>query len=132
MKYTMSIRAQVSAISPLVDEVMAHIREKHSRARKIDFEIETALREALANAVLHGCKGDATKEIHCEVTCEADGSVQLLVRHPGEGFDPSALSNPLEHENIMADHGRGIYLIRHLMDEVQYSDGGREIRMKKS
>ena len=132
MKYSMSIPAQVSAISPLVDEVMAHIREKHARANKIDFAIETALREALANAVLHGCKGDASKEIHCEVTCEADGSVQILVRDPGEGFDPSALSNPLEHENLAADHGRGIYLIRHLMDEVHYTDGGREIRMKKS
>ncbi len=131
MKYEMSIPAQVSAISPLVDEVMAHVREKHSRANDIDFAIETALREALANAVLHGCKGDASKEIHCEVICDADGSVQIMVRDPGEGFDAGAISNPLEHENLTAEHGRGVYLIRHLMDEVQYVNGGREVRMRK-
>lgn len=131
LRFGVSIPAEISAISPLVDDVMAHIRINHARADKIDFAIETALREALANAILHGCKSDASKVIRCEVVCEADGSVQMLVRDPGEGFDPSALSNPLEHENLAADHGRGIYLIRHLMDEVEYADGGRELRMRK-
>jgi len=59
MKYSMSIPAQVSAISPLLDEVMARIRENYARPIKIDFAIETTLREAFRNAFSYGCKGDA-------------------------------------------------------------------------
>lgn len=132
MRYEITIPAQVDAISPVVDEILARLREQHARAAAIEFAIETALREALANAVLHGCKADPAKQVRCEVRCEEDGSVRIIVRDPGEGFDPASVSNPLSHENLHSDHGRGVYLIRQLMDEVEYTDGGREIRMKKS
>lgn len=132
MRYQISIPAQVASISPVVEDVLARIHALHPRALKIEFAIETALREALANAVLHGCKSDPSKQIHCIVSCEPDGAVQITVRDPGEGFDPSAVRDPLSHENLYADHGRGVYLIRQLMDEVAYADGGREVRMKKS
>jgi serine/threonine-protein kinase RsbW len=132
MRYKVTMPANVSAISPIVDAAMARIHEEHPRATEFEFAIETALREALANAVLHGCKANAEKLVHCEVSCDPSGSVQITVRDPGEGFDPASLASPLHPENLHADHGRGVYLIRQLMDEVQYADGGREVRMKKS
>jgi serine/threonine-protein kinase RsbW len=132
MRYQVSMPADVAAISPVVDSIMARIHEQHSRANDIEFAIETALREALANAILHGCKANSAKQVHCEVSCDAGGSVHITVRDPGEGFDPHSLSNPLEPENLHADHGRGVYLIRQLMDEVEYANGGREVRMRKS
>ena len=125
------LSARVDAISPAVDRIMTHLRTR-VLTKENAFAIETALREALANAVLHGCKGDSTKQIHCEVGWKEDGGIEILVRDPGKGFDPSSISDPLNHENLTADHGRGIYLIRHLMDEVEHADGGREIRMRKS
>jgi serine/threonine-protein kinase RsbW len=124
--------AEVGAISRVVDEVLSRIRKENSDSARMEFAVETALREALANAVLHGCKGDPAKQVHCEVSREADGSVQILVRDPGEGFDPGSVASPLSGENLRADHGRGVYLIRQVMDEVEYAKGGREIRMKKS
>lgn len=132
MRYQASIAAEVDAISPLVDEVLARVREENARSAKMEFAIETALREALANAIVHGCKADPAKRVQCEVSCEKDGSVRIVVRDPGDGFDPSSLANPLNGENLMADHGRGVYLIRQVMDEVEYANGGREIWMKKS
>ena len=132
MRYEVSIPANVAAISPVVDAVMARIHKAHARAKEIEFAIETALREALANAVLHGCKANSAKLVHCEVSCDAFGTVRITVRDPGEGFDPASLSDPLHEENLHADHGRGVYLIRKLMDEVQFADGGREVRMRKS
>jgi serine/threonine-protein kinase RsbW len=132
MRYEVSIPANVAAISPVVDAVMARIHKEHARAEEIEFAIETALREALANAILHGCKQNAAKKVYCQVSCNAIGEVQITVRDPGEGFDPASISNPLSEGNLLADHGRGVYLIRHLMDEVQFADGGREVRMRKS
>ncbi|HEV3219509.1 MAG TPA: ATP-binding protein [Candidatus Acidoferrales bacterium] len=130
-RYEVSLPGRVDAISPAVDEIMAHL---HTRVltQENAFAIETALREALANAVLHGCKADATKQVHCEVSWNDDGGIEILVRDPGEGFDPNSLSDPIRDENLRADHGRGIYLIRHLMDKVEHLNGGRAIRMRKS
>ena len=127
----MRLPARVEAISPAVDEIMAHLLTR-VLTKENAFAIETALREALANAVLHGCKGDATKQVQCEISWNENGGVEILVRDPGEGFDPESISDPLNHENLVAEHGRGICLIRHLMDEVEHADGGREIRMRKA
>jgi serine/threonine-protein kinase RsbW len=96
-----------------------------------EFAIETALREALANAILHGAKNDPAKQIQCSVACENCGSILLIVRDPGAGFDPTDLPSPTEGQNRFNEHGRGIYLIRQLMDEVRYERGGTEIRMRK-
>ena len=55
--------------------------------------------------------------------------VVIVVRDPGEGFVPSAVPNPLATENLHSTHGRGIYLINQLMDEVSFDRNGAEIRV---
>ncbi len=55
----------------------------------------------------------------------------IVVRDPGDGFDPSNIPNPVVGENLYSNHGRGIYLINQLMDEVKYLKNGTEIRMIK-
>jgi serine/threonine-protein kinase RsbW len=96
-----------------------------------EVEIELALREALANAIRHGCRCDRTKSVACSVTHESTGDLLMIVRDPGAGFDVGGVPNPLEAANLRKAGGRGIFLIRHLMDEVRFADGGREIRMRK-
>jgi serine/threonine-protein kinase RsbW len=55
----------------------------------------------------------------------------IVVRDPGPGFDPKAIPSPIEGQEIYATHGRGIYLINQLMDEVHYARNGAEIVMRK-
>jgi len=55
----------------------------------------------------------------------------LVVRDPGRGFDPKELPSPVRGENVFSTHGRGIYLINQLMDEVRFEKGGTEIHMIK-
>jgi anti-sigma regulatory factor (Ser/Thr protein kinase) len=93
--------------------------------------VELALQEALANAVRHGCKGDPAKLIRCLLTVDASGDVVIVVRDPGVGFDPHAVPNPLQRENLLKPSGRGVFLINQLMDEVQFADSGREVLMRK-
>ena len=116
--FEVTLPAEVSAITPVVSWVMRLLGELDYASGK-EFEIEMALREALANAVLHGCKGDPSQKIDCSVTCDRKQGILIVVRDPGPGFDPKSIPSPTEDSNLHADHGRGILLINKLMDEVK-------------
>lgn len=125
-----TIPADVNAISPVVDGVLQIAREMKCTEGH-EYEVEMALREGLANAIVHGCKGDATKKVECCVACEGSSEIVIVVRDPGEGFKPEAVPSPLGGENLYSTHGRGIYLINQLMDEVRFEAKGTEIQMRK-
>ena len=127
----MVIPADPSAI-PRVSEGVQHLLlAKHWPEEEIS-KVELALQEALANAVRHGCKGDATKHIQCVVTCDTNQEIVIVVRDPGSGFDPAAVPDPLAADNVFKSSGRGVFLINQLMDEVAFRDGGREVQMRKA
>jgi serine/threonine-protein kinase RsbW len=129
-RFEVVLPADVNSISPVVSWVMRLVGELEFAAGK-EFEIELALREALANAIVHGCKGDAAQKIVCTVSADKNRGILIVVRDPGPGFDASTLPSPTESQNLHADHGRGIYLINKLMDEVKYERNGSEIHMRK-
>ena len=124
------IPAREEAITPLVESVMAAARSTSIGDDK-ELEIETSLREALANAIKHGCCADPTKCVRCTVAFEQPGSVLIVVSDPGNGFDPSHVPDPTDGEHLFENHGRGIFLINKMMDEVKFEKNGAEIHMKK-
>ena len=130
-KLDVTISADPNAISGVVDGVMQIAREMKC-AEGNEYQVELALREALANAIVHGCNNDPTKKVECCVACTESSDVMIVVRDPGEGFSPSAVPSPLATENLHSEHGRGIYLINQLMDEVSFERNGTEIRMRKA
>ena len=131
LQLEMCIPGDVTAISPVVEKVMRVVDGMNCTEGK-EFQVETALREALANAVVHGCAEDPRKEVQVTVACDSARGMLIIVRDPGGGFDPENIPSPLQGENLYASHGRGIYLINQLMDEVRYEKGGTEIWMRKS
>jgi len=130
MRFDVTLPADVTAISPVVAWVMKLVGELEYAAGK-EFEIELAFREALANAILHGCKGDPAKKIECSVSGDRDEGILIVVRDPGSGFDPASLPSPTDEASLHSDHGRGILLIKELMDEVKHEHNGTVIRMRK-
>jgi serine/threonine-protein kinase RsbW len=122
--------ADVTKISPVVEQVMELAQEMDCSTGK-EFEIETALREALANAIVHGCKHDPSQKVQLCVGCDESRGMLIIVRNPGEGFDPTNIPNPTMGQNIYATQGRGIFLINQLMDEVRFEKGGTQIYMRK-
>jgi anti-sigma regulatory factor (Ser/Thr protein kinase) len=129
-QFDMVIPADPRSIPAVTDGVLHLLRDKKWPDDEI-MKVELAVQEALANAIRHGAKGDATKHIQCCVTCDRAGEIMVVVRDPGEGFDQKAIPNPLDPENMMKPSGRGIFLINELMDEVNFADGGREVQMRK-
>jgi serine/threonine-protein kinase RsbW len=130
VRLDVTIPGDPAAVSPLVDRVIDLVESMECAAGK-EFEIETGLREALANAIRHGCQHDASRMIQCAVACDHNRGVLIVVRDPGAGFDPASIASPVVGDNIFSSHGRGIYLINQLMDEVSFAHGGTEIRMRK-
>ncbi len=131
LRLHLAIPADVKAISPVVEKVM-WVVAKMGCADGKEFEIETALREALANAVVHGCKQDRKKEVEFLVACDEEKGMMILVRDPGAGFNPDEIPSPIEGQCLYSEHGRGIFLINQLMDEVRFEKGGTEIFMRKT
>ena len=68
--------------------------------------------------------------MQCSVACDEGRGLLIVIRDPGEGFDPTKVENPLIGQNIYSDHGRGVYLINQLVDDVKYEKGGTEIHMR--
>ncbi len=125
-----TLAADRNAVAPVVLGIMEIVRKMKVAVGKEE-AIELALTEALANAVVHGAKADPSKIIECDVGCDESRGMLIVVRDPGEGFDPAAIPSPMHGENIYAESGRGIYLINQLMDEVKFLKNGTEIHMIK-
>jgi serine/threonine-protein kinase RsbW len=130
LQIRISLAADRNAVEPVVMQVMQTIRKVNCVDGKED-AIELALEEALANAVVHGAKEDASKTVECLVACDEERGVLIIVRDPGPGFDPAAIPCCTVGENVYSNHGRGIFLINQLMDEVKFHKNGAEIHMVK-
>ena len=130
VRLDVELPGDAAAITPVVDRVLALARDTGCAQGK-EFEIETALREALANAVSYGCDHNASKTVQLSVACDRERGMIIVVRDPGPGFDPAQVPSPVAAEQLFSHHGRGIFLISQLMDHVEFGHGGREIRMHK-
>ena len=93
-------------------------------------DIRLSFEEAFINAVKYGNKGDNRLSIDVEIIKHRD-AVEIIVRDQGNGFDYKHLEDPREEKNLTKTSGRGVFLIRNLMDEVTFEDNGRSLRMKK-
>ena len=126
----LSMPGDTKAISGVADAISSTLADLQIAEEK-RLEIMLAVQEALANAVVHGCKNDASKQVRCRVQRDKKDRILIVVTDPGPGFNPEGLLDPTQPENLHAGHGRGVYLIRQLMDEVQFESGGKEIKMWK-
>ena len=99
--------------------------------------VSVAIRECVVNAVKHGNRQDVSKRVFVELqtSSDAEGSTLVVrVRDQGAGFEPDALANPLDPENLLKSSGRGIYLIRCFMDDVRLErlpDGMQVVMTKR-
>ncbi|HXZ39955.1 MAG TPA: ATP-binding protein [Terriglobales bacterium] len=122
--------ADSQAIANVTDTISATLIQLGIPEEK-RLEIALAVQEALANAVVHGCKSDPSKEIRCRLQRDSQGRIVITVTDPGPGFSLATLPDPKQPEKLYANHGRGVYLIRQLMDEVHFEHGGTQVTMWK-
>jgi serine/threonine-protein kinase RsbW len=88
-----------------------------------------AVTEAVNNAINHGNRQNPDKKVHLEFIERGD-RLSFSVRDEGEGFDHEALPDPTDPENLEKISGRGVFLMKHLADEVEFSENGTKVEMK--
>ena len=95
-------------------------------------DISIAITELFNNAIHHGNQNDINKKVHLTYTLSGK-ALSISIRDEGPGFEPDTLRDPLAPENLLADNGRGIYLVKMLMDKVRFNitDKGSEIIITK-
>jgi len=97
------------------------------------FGVEMAVREAVTNAMVHGNHEDESKSVEVIFNCHAN-ELEVEVRDQGEGFDPATVPDPTNAENLLKTSGRGIFLMRTFMDQIEWvnrPEGGTMVRMTK-
>jgi serine/threonine-protein kinase RsbW len=102
-------------------------------SEELSFGIEMAVRESVTNAMVHGNQEDESKSVEVIFNCH-DNELEIEVRDQGEGFEPESVPDPTNAENLLKTSGRGIFLMRTFMDEIEWRnrpEGGTAVRMTK-
>lgn len=127
LKKCITLSSQVTeidgAVSELVDFVVGFKRIEN-------FTLSIALTEAITNAIVHGNAKDPTKRVFVQALIEPE-RVVLQISDEGRGFDYQKLADPTQKGNLFKQSGRGIFFVRHFMDEVKFNQVGNEITMVK-
>jgi serine/threonine-protein kinase RsbW len=125
---TMAVPSTVAVVEEAVELVAGHVERRFRDRHTVRFNLRVALTEALSNAILYGNGEDPTKQVQVRVRFGPD-AVEMEVHDAGAGFDPDRVPDPTLPENLTRPDGRGLFLIRRLVDEVRFNDQGNCICM---
>ncbi len=123
--------SDVLRIEDAVEKVVARchrIIERERRASRVRMNLRVALAEALSNAMLYGNGADRSKHVRVELTITA-GAIITRVTDEGPGFDYEDLPDPTTREGLLKPDGRGIFLMRKLLDEVSFNERGNSVTL---
>src|SRR4029078_6684465 len=132
----MVVRLEFTSAFEMLDFVQVvsdHVAQTLGLDDDTQHYVGVAIRECVINAMKHGNPSDSRKHVFVKFSA-VDSVLTIRVRDQGEGFDPDTLADPLAPENLLKASGRGIFLIRSFIDDVQLRsvpEGGMEVRMIK-
>jgi serine/threonine-protein kinase RsbW len=125
---TLRLPSDVSCIEEAVELVTRHCLAGHATSRAIRFRLQVVLSEALANAILRGNREALDKWVDVRAELRED-VIRVHVTDEGPGFDPASVPEPIRPEQLDEAGGRGLFLIRKLVDAVQFNEQGNSICM---
>lgn len=112
----------------IVESFIDNAKEKFNLDDDIYGNIMVAVTESVNNAIRHGNKSDKKKNVHLTLSLN-DNLIRFIVKDEGIGFDYHNLPDPTAPENIDKPSGRGIFLMKHLSDEVTFKNKGSEVEL---
>jgi serine/threonine-protein kinase RsbW len=126
-----NIRIEIPSLAEnirMIESFIDNAKERYQLDDDIYGNIMIAVTEAVNNAIKHGNQGDSTKNVSLTLSFE-EGLIKFKVEDEGRGFDHQNLPDPTSPENLEKPGGRGIFLMKHLSDEVEFDDNGRVVEL---
>lgn len=126
-----NIRIEIPSLAEnirMIESFIDNAKEKYQLDDDIYGNIMIAVTEAVNNAIKHGNRSDSTKNVSLTLSFE-EGLIKFKVEDEGTGFDHQNLPDPTSPENLEKPGGRGIFLMKHLSDEVAFDDNGRVVQL---
>jgi len=124
----LELPTDVRTIEHAVEYVIGRCPCCAEEARRLDLNFRVGLTEALSNAMLYGNSRDPSKRVLVEIAF-LDECIQARVTDQGDGFDPASVPDPTTPENLTKPCGRGLFLMRKLLDEVKYNAQGNQVTL---
>jgi len=124
VELSLELASDLELIGEAVELLADHCPPGILSPRRIPFHPRAVLAEALANAITYGNGGDREKHVHVRVVAAPADAVRVWVEDDGEGFDPRAVPDPTTPEHLSAEAGRGLFVIRHLVDALDFNEKG--------
>ncbi len=128
VEISLRVPTELDVVEEAVDLVARHCLALGLPARAARFNLRVALSEALSNAIIYGNRLDPSKYVDIRVMV-TESQLSLQVSDQGDGFDPSKVPDPRLPDRLELEDGRGLFLIRQLVDEVRFNDRGNAICM---
>ena len=120
-----SVRA---AVAPTVERVLEAVGPAGLTQERLD-SLAVAVAEALSNAAVHGHKLDARRQVQILVEVVPGRRATVEVKDAGAGFDSAAVHDPTDPDRVLVPGGRGVFLMRRLVDELEYNAAGNAVRL---
>ncbi|MFO0506853.1 MAG: ATP-binding protein [Chryseotalea sp.] len=126
-----NISVQIPSIADnirMIESFIDNAKERFHLNEDIYGNIMIAVTEAVNNAIKHGNQSDSSKNVHLSLSLD-ENLLSFIIKDEGPGFDHHSLPDPTAPENIDKPGGRGIFLMRHLSDDVNFKDNGRTVEL---
>ena len=123
----LSIQSDIESIS-LIEKMVDDLSYKHEIDTELYGKVLLAVIEGVNNAVVHGNKLDKSKTVTVEYEI-TEQFISFCISDQGTGFDYTKIPDPTTYENIEKPHGRGIFLMNHLADSIEFQQNGSKIKM---
>ena len=125
---SLAVPSELELVEQTVDLVGRHCLACGLPTKAVRFNLRVALSEALHNAIVYGNRLDPGKSVHISLHL-TERAVQVRVRDQGDGFDPGCIPDPRSPDCIERPAGRGLFLIKELVDELAFNDRGNSLCM---
>ena len=127
--FSLSLPSNINNVKKSCEQILEKFKKLNLSESDI-FDLKLSIEEATINAVKYGNRLDENLTVDIKVLIYKD-RIEITVRDSGKGFDYNNVPDPTENSNLIKSSGRGLFLIRHLMDEVRYNDKGNEVTIVK-
>ncbi|WP_439483020.1 ATP-binding protein [Cyclobacterium plantarum] len=112
----------------IIESFIDNAKEKFQISDDIYGNIMISVTECVSNAIIHGNKGDKKKYVRLEVKFLED-QLKFIIEDEGSGYDYQHLNDPTSPENLQKSGGRGVFIMRHLCDEINFENEGSKITL---